>query len=92
MTSPYLDRPTISLAVALSRMLEKIEAERSDSRGAGQRRWCGTGSIRGWCWRRCWGCRPAHSGEGSRKLGRSGPGSWARLRPQREGFITLPFR
>jgi hypothetical protein len=27
MTSPYLDRPLIPLAVALPRMLEKIEAE-----------------------------------------------------------------
>jgi len=27
MTSPYLDRPLLPLAVALPRMLEKIEAE-----------------------------------------------------------------
>ena len=27
MTSPYLDRPLVLLAVALPRMLEKIEAE-----------------------------------------------------------------
>jgi hypothetical protein len=30
MTSPYLDRPLIPLAVALPRMLEKIETELAD--------------------------------------------------------------
>jgi hypothetical protein len=37
MTSPYLDRPLIPLAVALPRMLEKIEAERHGrDRGRGR--------------------------------------------------------
>jgi hypothetical protein len=34
MTSPYLDRPLLPLAIALPRMLEKIEAELRKARGA----------------------------------------------------------
>ena len=34
MTSPYLDRPLLPLAVALPRMLEKIEAELATARPA----------------------------------------------------------
>ena len=36
MTSPYLDRPLIPLAVALPRMLEKIEAELPTAQPAAQ--------------------------------------------------------
>ena len=32
MTSPYLNRPLLSLAVALPRMLENIEAELADEK------------------------------------------------------------
>jgi hypothetical protein len=32
MTSPYLDRPLLPLAVALPRMLEQIEAELADGK------------------------------------------------------------
>jgi hypothetical protein len=32
MTSPYLDRPLVPLAVALPRMLEEIEAELADKK------------------------------------------------------------
>jgi hypothetical protein len=34
MTSPYLDRPLLPLAMALPRMLEKIEAELATARPA----------------------------------------------------------
>ena len=34
MTSPYLDQPLLPLAVALPRMLEKIEADLGDETGA----------------------------------------------------------
>ena len=34
MTSPYLDRPLLPLAVALPRMLEKIETELATARPA----------------------------------------------------------
>jgi hypothetical protein len=39
MTSPYLDRPLLPLAVALPRMLENIEAElASEKQEAGEKR------------------------------------------------------
>jgi hypothetical protein len=39
MTSPYLDRPTVPLAVALPQMLTKIEAELSNAAGPAEERW-----------------------------------------------------
>jgi hypothetical protein len=40
MTSPYLDRPLLPLAVALPRMLEKIETELATARPAEKWRLC----------------------------------------------------
>ena len=39
MTSPYLNRPLIPLAVALPRMLEKIETELATATGPAEERW-----------------------------------------------------
>jgi hypothetical protein len=39
MTSPYLDRPLIPLAVALPRMLAKIEAEPPTAAGPTEEQW-----------------------------------------------------
>ena len=39
MTSPYLDRPLLPLAVALPRMLEKIEAELADENAGAAEKW-----------------------------------------------------
>jgi hypothetical protein len=39
MTSPYLDRPVHPLAVALPRMLAKIEAELSTTAEPAEERW-----------------------------------------------------
>ena len=39
MTSPYLDRPLVPLAVALPRMLEKIETELSTAGGPAEEQW-----------------------------------------------------
>ena len=39
MTSPYLDRPLVPLAVALPRMLEKIEAELPTATGPAEEQW-----------------------------------------------------
>jgi hypothetical protein len=39
MTSPYLDRPTVPLAVALPQMLAKIEAELSTATGPAEEQW-----------------------------------------------------
>jgi hypothetical protein len=39
MTSPYLDRPLVPLAVALPRMLETIEAELADKTVSAADRW-----------------------------------------------------
>ena len=39
MTSPYLDRPLIPLAVAMPRMLEKIEAELADMKVNAAEKW-----------------------------------------------------
>jgi hypothetical protein len=38
MTSPYLDRPLLPLAVALPRMLEEIEAELANDTGVAEKR------------------------------------------------------
>ena len=37
--SPYLDRPTVPLAVALPRMLEQIETELSTAAGSAEEQW-----------------------------------------------------
>jgi hypothetical protein len=39
MTSPYLDRPLLPLAVALPRMLETIEAELADVKVSPAEKW-----------------------------------------------------
>jgi hypothetical protein len=39
MTSPYLNRPLIPLAVALPRMLEKIETELADEKIGAAEKW-----------------------------------------------------
>ena len=39
MTSPYLDRPLVPLAVALPRMLAKIEAELPTAAGPAEEQW-----------------------------------------------------
>jgi hypothetical protein len=39
MTSPYLDRPLIPLAVALPRMLDEIEAELADMKVNAAEKW-----------------------------------------------------
>jgi hypothetical protein len=39
MTSPYLDRPLVPLAVALPRMLETIEAELADKTVSAADKW-----------------------------------------------------
>ena len=39
MTSPYLDRPLVPLAVALPQMLAKIEAELSTATGPAEEQW-----------------------------------------------------
>ena len=39
MTSPYLDRPTVPLAEALPRMLEKIETELATATGPAEEWW-----------------------------------------------------
>ena len=39
MTSPYLDRPLIPLAVALPRMLETIETELADENAGTAEKW-----------------------------------------------------
>jgi hypothetical protein len=39
MTSPYLDRPLIPLAVALPRLLAQIEAELSTATGPAEEQW-----------------------------------------------------
>ena len=39
MTSPYLNRPLVPLAVVLPRMLEKIEAELSTAAGPAEAQW-----------------------------------------------------
>jgi hypothetical protein len=39
MTSPYLDRPLLPLAVALPRILEKIEAELADENAGAPEKW-----------------------------------------------------
>jgi hypothetical protein len=39
MTSPYLNRPLVPLAVALPRLLAQIEAELSTAAGPAEERW-----------------------------------------------------
>jgi hypothetical protein len=39
MTSPYLDRPLVPLAVALPRMLEQIEAELATATRPAEEQW-----------------------------------------------------
>jgi hypothetical protein len=39
MTSPYLDRPLVPLAVALPRMLEKIETDLADKTAGATEKW-----------------------------------------------------
>jgi hypothetical protein len=39
MTSPYLDRPLLPLAVALPRMLDKIETELADENAGAAEKW-----------------------------------------------------
>jgi hypothetical protein len=39
MTSPYLNRPIVPLAVALPQMLAKIEAELSTAAGPAEHQW-----------------------------------------------------
>jgi len=39
MTSPYLERPTVPLAEALPRMLEKIETELATASGPAEEQW-----------------------------------------------------
>ena len=39
MTSPYLDRPLVPLAVLLPRLLAQIEAELSTAAGPAEERW-----------------------------------------------------
>jgi hypothetical protein len=39
MTSPYLDQPLIPLAVALPRMLEKIEGDMKDDTLCAEEKW-----------------------------------------------------
>jgi hypothetical protein len=39
MTSPYLDRPLVPLAVALPRMLEKIETELANEKIKAAEKW-----------------------------------------------------
>ena len=40
MTSPYLDRPLLPIAVALPRMLEKIETDLANDKIEAAEKWC----------------------------------------------------